>query len=80
MAEWPPWLIEEQIGTRRRLAVAAAGLLIITTLNSLCSWGRTFEPVASVCPSQDRHEPWLLERPRRVRRPTANCVLVLAPP
>lgn len=56
-------------------------LLIIMTLNScLCSWGASIEPVASVCPSQDRHQATASRRSRRVRRPTANCVLVLARP
>lgn len=55
---------EEQIGARRRLAVLLLLLLINMTLDSVCAlWVAGPVPVASVCPSQDRHEPWLLERP-----------------
>lgn len=45
--------------------VADAVLLLINmTLNFVCALVVAgLVPVASVCPSQDRHEPWLLERP-----------------
>lgn len=42
----------------------AVPLVINMTLNFVCALGVAgLVPVASVCPSQDRHEPWLLERP-----------------
>lgn len=55
--EWPRgrrgWRGANRHASQTRSCCCWLALLIITTLNScLCSWGRTFEPVASVCPSQ----------------------------
>lgn len=73
-AEWPPWLVKS-----KSAHVADSQLLLLAAdhhdsrlLSVLL--GASIEPVASVCPSQDRHEPRLLERQNAfdAQRPTAS--------
>lgn len=64
--EWPNgrtagWLVSKSAHVADLQLLPLISTMTLATLSVLLR--ARFVPAASACPSQDRHEPWLLERP-----------------